>query len=42
VFWMLIRFTPGFNTPLFFHQTDHLKLSLEFIGFLQFIHFFTR
>ena len=38
VFWMLIRFTPGFQTPLFFHQTDHLKLSLEFIGFLQFIH----
>jgi hypothetical protein len=31
---MLIRFTPGFQTPLFFHQTDHLKLSLEFIGFL--------
>ena len=37
VFWMLIRFTPGFQTPLFFHQTDHLKLSLEFIGFLKFI-----
>ncbi len=41
VFWMLVRFNPGFNTPLFFHQTDHLKLSLEFIGFLQFIHFGT-
>ena len=41
VFWMLVRFTPGFHTPLFFHQTDHLKLSLEFIGFLQFIHFGT-
>jgi hypothetical protein len=38
---MLVRFNPGFNTPLFFHQTDHLKLSLEFIGFLQFIHFGT-
>ena len=34
VLWMLVRFTPGFQTPLFFHQTDHLKLSLEFIGFL--------
>ena len=34
VLWMLVRFTPGFHTPLFFHQTDHLKLSLEFIGFL--------
>ncbi len=41
VFWMLVKFTPGFQTPLFFHQTDHLKLSLEFIGFLQFIHFGT-
>ena len=41
VFWMLIRFTPGFQTPLFFHQTDHLKLSLEFIGFLKFINFGT-
>jgi len=41
VCWMLVRFTPGFQTPLFFHQTDHLKLSLEFIGFLQFIHFGT-
>ena len=41
VFWMLVRFTPGFKTPLFFHQTDHLKISLEFIGFLQFIHFGT-
>ena len=37
VFWMLVRFTPGFQTPLFFHQTDHLKLSPEFIGFLTFI-----
>ena len=41
VFWMLVRFTPGFQTPLFFHQTDHLKLSLEFIGFLKFINFGT-
>jgi len=41
VFWMLVKFTPGFQTPLFFHQTDHLKLSLEFIGFLKFINFGT-
>ncbi len=41
VFWMLVRFTPGFQTPLFFHQTDHLKLSIEFIGFLNFIHYGT-
>ena len=41
VFWMLVRFNPGFQTPLFFHQTDHLKLSLEFIGFLKFINFGT-
>ena len=38
VCWMLVRFTPGFQTPLFFHQTDHLKLSLEFIGLLKSIH----
>jgi MFS family permease len=37
VFWMLVRFTPGFQTPLFFHQTNHLKLSPEFIGYLTFI-----
>ncbi len=37
VFWMLVRFTPGFQTPLYFHQTDHLKLSQEFIGILTFI-----
>ena len=41
VFCMLVRFNPGFQTPLFFHQTDHLKLSLEFIGFLKFINFGT-
>ena len=41
VFWMLVRFTPGFQTPLFFHQTDYLKLSLEFIAFLQFIKYGT-
>ena len=41
VFWMLVRFTPGFQTPLFFHQTDHLKLSIEFIAFLKFIHYGT-
>ncbi len=35
VFWMLVRFTPGIDTPLFFYQTDHLKLSLEFIGLLK-------
>ena len=37
VFWMLVRFSPGFQTPLFFHQTDDIKLSPEFIGFLNFI-----
>ncbi len=33
-FWMLVRFSPGFQTPLFFYQTDVLKLSPEFIGLL--------
>lgn len=37
VFWMLVRFSPGFQTPLFFHQSETLKLTPEFIGFLAFI-----
>jgi MFS family permease len=37
IFWMLVRFSPGFQTPLFFHQSETLKLSPEFIGFLAFI-----
>lgn len=36
-FWMLVRFSPGFQTPLFFHQTETIKLKPEFIGFLAFI-----
>ncbi len=36
-FWMLVRFSPGFQTPLFFHQTDTLHLKPDFIGYLAFI-----
>jgi MFS family permease len=36
-FWMLVRFSPGFQTPLFFHQTDTIHLTPEFIGYLAFI-----
>ena len=37
VFWILVQFNPGFQTPLFCFQTDHLKITLEVIGFLKFI-----
>jgi len=30
----LFYFSPGFNTPLYYRQTDDLKFSQEFIGFL--------
>ena len=36
-FWMLARFVPGFGTPLFFHQSETLKFSSDFIGILTFI-----
>ena len=31
-FWLLVRFSPGFQTPLFVHQSETLKFSSEFIG----------
>ena len=30
----LLKISPGFGTPLFYHQTDTLKFSSEFIGIL--------
>ena len=30
--WCLISFTPGFQTPLFYYQTETLKFSSQFIG----------
>lgn len=33
-FWLLVRFSPGFQTPLFVHQSETLKFSSEFIGTL--------
>ena len=35
-FWLLVRFSPGLQTALFFHQSNTLKLSPEFIGVLTF------
>ena len=32
--WFMVRFSPGFQTALFFYQTDTLKFSAGFIGLL--------
>ncbi len=36
-FWMLIRFSPGFGTPLFYFQTETLGFTPQYIGYLGFI-----
>lgn len=33
----LYFFAPGFQTPLVFYQTDHLKLKPEFLGWLELV-----
>ena len=35
-FWVLVRFSPGFGTPLFFYQTETLGFAPQFIGYLGF------
>ncbi|AIE87708.1 MFS transporter [Fimbriimonas ginsengisoli] len=35
LFIFLFYFSPGFSTPLYYKQTDQLKFSQEFIGWLQ-------
>jgi Na+/melibiose symporter-like transporter len=35
--WLLVRFSPGLQTALFFYQSETLKLSPEFIGLLTFL-----
>lgn len=35
-FWMLIKFSPGFGTPLFFYQSETLRLPPQVIGYLGF------
>jgi len=34
VFLFLYYFSPGFGTPMFYHMTDDLKFSQEYIGIL--------
>ncbi len=36
-FWVLIKFSPGFGTPLFYYQSETLKLSPQHIGYLGFV-----
>lgn len=36
-FWMLIKFSPGFGTPLFYYQSETVGLTPQFIGYLGFI-----
>ncbi|MEO6244767.1 MAG: MFS transporter [Opitutaceae bacterium] len=36
-FWVLIKFSPGFGTPLFFYQSETLKFSPQHIGYLAFV-----
>lgn len=35
-FWMLVRFAPGFDTPLFFYKSETLKITKEFMGVIAF------
>ncbi|MSU25147.1 MAG: MFS transporter [Opitutus sp.] len=36
-FWMLIKFSPGFGTPLFYFQTETLGFTPQKIGYLGFV-----
>ncbi len=36
-FWVLIKFSPGFGTPLFFYQSETLGFSPQYIGYLGFV-----
>jgi len=36
-FWMLIKFSPGFGTPLFYYKSETLGLSPQYIGYLSFV-----
>jgi MFS family permease len=35
-FWVLVKFSPGFGTPLFYYQTESLRFSPQSIGYLGF------
>ena len=36
-FWVLIKFSPGFGTPLFYYQSETLGFSPQYIGYLGFV-----
>jgi MFS family permease len=36
-FWVLVKFSPGFGTPLFFYQSETLGFSPQSIGYLAFV-----
>ena len=36
-FWVLIRFSPGFGTPLFYYQSETLGFTPQKIGYLGFV-----
>jgi len=36
-FWMLVKFSPGFGTPLFYYQTETLRFSPQYVGYLSFV-----
>ena len=36
-FWVLIKFSPGFGTPLFYYQSETLGFSPQKIGYLGFV-----
>ena len=35
-FWMLIKFSPSFGTPLFYHQSETLQFTPQMVGYLRF------
>lgn len=35
-FWMLIKFSPSFGTPLFYHQSEALRFTPQIVGYLGF------
>ena len=36
-FWMLVKFSPGFGTPLFYYQSETLGFTPQYIGYLGFV-----
>jgi len=36
-FWVLIKFSPSFGTPLFYHQSETLRFTPQMVGYLGFV-----